>query len=79
MPASVKGAIRQRIARLPAETVQVLTAASILGQDFDLLVLAALVGLDGADLLDRLDPALDAGIVVGARRGSAAPGSRTAS
>ncbi len=69
VPASVEGAIRRRIARLPAETLEVLTAAVDPRRDFDLLVLAAVVGLDGAELLDRLDPAVAAGIVVESPQG----------
>jgi DNA-binding SARP family transcriptional activator len=64
VPASAKAVIRRRLTQLPETTTGALTAASVLGQDFDLAVLSALVGVDGATLLDQLDPAVAAGILV---------------
>jgi DNA-binding SARP family transcriptional activator/tetratricopeptide (TPR) repeat protein len=64
VPAGVKGVIRQRFARLPDDTRDTITVAATLGQDFDLAVLAATIDAEGATLLDHLEPALDAGIVV---------------
>jgi DNA-binding SARP family transcriptional activator len=64
VPAGVKGVIRQRVARLPEATTRTIRFAATLGQDFDLAVLAASVELDGATLLDHLEPAIEVGIVI---------------
>ena len=64
VPVGVKGVIRQRVARLPDTSQETLAVAATLGQDFDLAVLAATVEASGATLLDHLDPALEAGIVI---------------
>jgi DNA-binding SARP family transcriptional activator len=63
VPAGVKGVIRQRLARLPDETGERIAAAAVLGQEFDLGVLAAMLEIDGAALLEDLDPAVRAGIL----------------
>jgi DNA-binding SARP family transcriptional activator len=70
LPAGVKGVIRQRVARLPEGSTRTIGFAATLGQEFDLAVLAASVDVDGATLLDHLEPALDAGIVVDNPSGS---------
>ena len=64
VPAGVRGVIRQRIARLPDVTVETLVAASVLGQDFDLALLGAIVDATGTDVLERLEPAVVSGILV---------------
>lgn len=64
VPAGVKGVIRQRVARLPEEIKPTITVAACLGQDFDLAVLASTLELDGATLLDHLEPAIEAGILI---------------
>lgn len=69
VPAGVGGVIRQRIARLPEVTAQTITAASVLGQDFDLGLLAAIVDATGTDVLERLEPAVQAGILVDSPQG----------
>jgi DNA-binding SARP family transcriptional activator len=69
VPASVKAVIRQRLSHLPESTAEALSAASVLGQDFDLPILSAVVGVDGATLLDQLDPAMAAGILVDSPQG----------
>jgi hypothetical protein len=63
VPAGVKDVIRQRLARLPDVTVRRIAAASVLGQEFDLAVLAAADDVDGAALLEDLEPAVRAGIL----------------
>jgi DNA-binding SARP family transcriptional activator len=63
VPGGVRDAIRQRLRLLPAETVSVLGSASVLGQDFDLAILTDVVGAEAVDVLERLEPASDAGIV----------------
>ncbi|HEY6532077.1 MAG TPA: BTAD domain-containing putative transcriptional regulator [Acidimicrobiales bacterium] len=64
IPDSVRGVILRRVAGLPLDSRSTLEVAATLGQDFDLAVLAATVHADGATLLDQLEPALDAGIVI---------------
>jgi DNA-binding SARP family transcriptional activator/tetratricopeptide (TPR) repeat protein len=64
VPAGIKGVIRQRVGRLPEPTASTVAVAATLGQAFDLAVLAATVEADGATLLDHLDPAIEAGIIV---------------
>ncbi len=64
IPHGVKGVVRQRVHRLPAPTIRTLTFAAALGQAFDLAVLAASLDTDGATLLDHLEPALSAGVIV---------------
>ena len=64
IPHGVKGVVRQRVQRLPEPTIRTLTFAAALGQAFDLAVLAASLDMDGATLLDHLEPALTAGLVV---------------
>ena len=64
VPSGVGGVIRQRIARLPDETIRALTEASVLGQDFDLAVVAAMIDVDESTILERLEPAALAGIIV---------------
>ena len=64
IPHGVKGVVRQRVQRLPEPTIRTLTFAAALGQAFDLAVLAASLDMDGATLLDHLEPALSAGVIV---------------
>ena len=64
IPHGVKGVVRQRVQRLPEPTIRTVTFAAALGQAFDLAVLAASLDVDGATLLDHLEPALSAGLVV---------------
>ncbi|HMG44254.1 MAG TPA: BTAD domain-containing putative transcriptional regulator [Acidimicrobiales bacterium] len=63
VPAAVHDAVRRRVSRLPAEAQQVLATASVVGRTFDADVLGAVAGLTPLDVLDRLDPALAAGLV----------------
>ena len=64
IPHEVKGVVRQRIARLPDATVKTLGCAAAQGQAFDLAVLALSLDIDGATLLEHLEPALSAGVLV---------------
>ena len=64
IPHSVKGVVRQRVTRLPEPTIWTLVFAASLGQAFDLAVLAASLDIDGATLLEHLEPALSAGVLV---------------
>ena len=61
VPESVSDVVLARVSRLSRPSANALTAASVLGQSFDLAVLRLLVGSD--DLLDALDEATAAGLV----------------
>jgi hypothetical protein len=55
LPDSVRDVLRARIARLGRDTHRALAAAAVVGQDFELDVLAAASGLDEDVLLDLLE------------------------
>src|SRR6185312_15594305 len=57
IPPGVRAVIGRRLGRLSPECRELLAAASVLGRDFRLDVLARLAGLDRADMLDLLDEA----------------------
>ena len=63
VPAGVKDLVSRRLARLEPETVEALTAAAVLGRDFRLATLEAMVRRPGEELLDALEEALRAGVV----------------
>ena len=64
VPAAVQDVVRRRISRLPAVTQQLLAAASVVGHAFDIDVLGAVVDDTPGEVLDLLDPAAAAGLVV---------------
>lgn len=63
VPESVREVVGQRLARLGRPTVEVVTAAAVLGQDFDVEVLAAITDVAEDTLLDALDEAMAARLV----------------
>jgi DNA-binding SARP family transcriptional activator len=63
IPRGVQFVVRRRVTRLPAETQRLLSTASVVGRSFDLAVLAAVQDEADAVVLERLVPALDAGLV----------------
>jgi DNA-binding SARP family transcriptional activator len=63
IPSGVQLVVRRRVARAPAETQQLLPVAAVLGRRFDVEVLAAVTELPLPTVLDRLVPAVDAGII----------------
>lgn len=69
VPESVREVIDRRLARLSPGCLKVLQVAAVLGQEFRLAVLARAAGPDGAPVLEALDEALSARLIV------AAPGS----
>ncbi|HYN68947.1 MAG TPA: AAA family ATPase, partial [Candidatus Eisenbacteria bacterium] len=69
IPESLRDAIERRIERLGDVTLKLLEPASVLGRDFALRPLALLSGLVEDDVLDRLEPAREAGILVEMRGG----------
>jgi predicted ATPase len=64
VPTGVRDVIRQRLALLPAATVDALRAASVLGVEFQLSILSAMLDCDGDAALALLDPAFEAALVV---------------
>ena len=62
-PAAVHDVLARRLKRLPEETVSALRWAALVGRQFDLGTLAAISRDEETDLLDHLDPALDAGLL----------------
>jgi DNA-binding SARP family transcriptional activator len=64
VPAGVSDVVAARLAQLPGSTSTVLQSAAVLGRRFDLDLLTAVSGLDEDAVLDALDPATAAGLVV---------------
>jgi DNA-binding SARP family transcriptional activator len=63
-PTAVTDVLGRRIDRLPADTVGVLRTAAVIGREFDLTTLARAADIDEDDVLDIVDPAQAAGLVV---------------
>ena len=62
-PTAVSDVLARRLERLPEESRSVLRWAGVIGRFFDLDSLAASADISEDDVLDRLDPALEAGLV----------------
>ena len=62
-PAAVNDVLARRLKRLPEETVSALRWAALVGRQFDLGTLGAISRVEEDDLLDHLDPALEAGLL----------------
>ena len=63
VPEGVKDLVSRRLARLQPDTVETLTAAAVLGRDFSLATLEAMVARPGEELLGPLEEALRASVV----------------
>jgi len=64
LPEGVREVIGRRLARLPEGVTRALRAAAVIGPTFDFAVLDAVpMAIDGDDLLDMLDLAVEAGLV----------------
>jgi class 3 adenylate cyclase len=63
IPAGVRDAIRRRLDRLGAPTVDHLQVAAVVGREFDLSVLADVVGGDEREVLASIEAARTAGLV----------------
>ncbi|MBY0278529.1 AAA family ATPase, partial [Candidatus Binatia bacterium] len=61
--AGVRGMVRQRFDAMPAPTVETVQAAAVLGREFDVTVLAAMVGCGVEDAVARLAPAERLGLL----------------
>jgi tetratricopeptide (TPR) repeat protein len=64
LPSSIRDVVGRRVERLGDEPARVLTAASIIGREFDLGVLADVTETPEDDLLDLLDDMVSASLVV---------------
>jgi hypothetical protein len=64
LPQSVRAVVGQRVDRLGEGTRKVLSQAAVIGRDFDLEVLGAVVDIDEDALLDVVDQAVQAGLLV---------------
>lgn len=60
----VRALIRDRVGRLPRETGQALAVAALVGRDFRGAVVAGVLQLGLAALLERLEPAVRAGLLM---------------
>jgi predicted ATPase len=63
LPQSVREVIGRRVERLGSDARRALSAAAVIGSDFDLGVLLAVVDLPQAQLLDLLDEAVAASLL----------------
>lgn len=63
LPAGIRHVLRRRLDLLPASAREILEAGAVLGRDFDLRQVAALLGLAPHDLVDPIDTAVEHGIV----------------
>lgn len=63
LPNSVREVVGHRVARLGDDVVTVLSTAAVIGQEFELDVLAAVTEVDEDELLDVLERAATAGLV----------------
>ncbi|HWC38137.1 MAG TPA: AAA family ATPase, partial [Acidimicrobiales bacterium] len=70
VPESVREVVQARLARLSPACRKVLTAAAVVGAEFDLDVAAAASGIDEEALLEGLDEALAAGVILEGPGGS---------
>ena len=64
VPAGVRDVIRRRLAALPRATNHLLSAAAVMGRDFELAVVARAAQIDEEGALGAVDAAVAAGIVV---------------
>jgi DNA-binding SARP family transcriptional activator len=63
VPSAVHGAVRRRVDRLPDDCQTVLTIAALVGREFHSAVLAEIEDLPPLEVIDRLQPAIDHGLL----------------
>ncbi len=68
LPPSIVGAVRQRLASLPNEVVEILRAAAIVGQTFEVGLLAAILEQD-AELIETAIEQAERGAALAAGTG----------
>ena len=64
LPSSVRDVVGRRVERLGDESLRVLCLAAVIGREFDLELLAVLADVDEEQLLDILDSAVSAAVLV---------------
>jgi class 3 adenylate cyclase len=64
LPSSVRDVVGQRVERLGDEALRVLCLAAVIGREFDVGLLALLADLDEDPLVDLLDAAVNAAVLV---------------
>lgn len=64
LPQSVRDVVSRRVERLGDESLQILTSASVIGRGFDLDLLARLLDRDEDEILEKLEAAVEASVVV---------------
>jgi DNA-binding SARP family transcriptional activator len=64
VPASVRDVVHRRLTQLPEPTIRLLEAAAVLGREGGIETLARTAGLDLADTLTHLEPALTTRLLV---------------
>ncbi len=77
-PASVRDVVTQRVHRLGAESQRVLVTAAVIGRDFELDLLSAILDEPPADLLQVVEDAMAASLLTetGSRRAASASSTR---
>jgi hypothetical protein len=72
-PQGVREVVAQRVGRLGPDAARVLATAAVIGREFELELLAAVLGRDLDDLLEHVDAAMAASLLTetGTRAGSA--------
>ncbi len=63
LPEGIKRVIARRLARLDAQSMELLRVAAVIGRDFDISLLERVVELDESEFLNALDAALAAGLI----------------
>jgi hypothetical protein len=63
LPESVREVIERRIERLGAESLEALGLAAVIGREFDLRLLSAVLAVEEGHLLDRLEAAMGASVL----------------
>jgi tetratricopeptide (TPR) repeat protein len=71
IPRGVREVVSHRLAKLPSETLELLSTAAVLGREFDLQVLTQVSRLEASAVLARTQAALDGAIV---RQAAGEPG-----
>ncbi|MFD1544627.1 BTAD domain-containing putative transcriptional regulator [Nonomuraea guangzhouensis] len=69
LPLGARDVVLGRVNRLPAPSAELLRAAAVAGREFDVAIVAEAAGLDLDATLDRLEPAMAAGLVAEGRPG----------
>jgi class 3 adenylate cyclase/tetratricopeptide (TPR) repeat protein len=63
LPESVREVIERRIERLGGESLEALRLAAVIGREFDLRLLSAVLAVEEAGLLDRVEAAMAASVL----------------